>query len=263
MNISVETWPAAIQLRHSRRQFLSTQLTAESHLRAYAAELSASMPGVRVEFITENPEKVFKGIVGSYGKVKGAPAYAAFIGDLTDANVQEKLGYVGEAFILEATALGLGTCWIGGFFNPEIAASQTATTPNEQVLAVTPVGHINREYSLAEKIMSGFSTLHKRKDLASLCSGMDPSQYPEWVKTALEAARLAPSAVNRQPWRFVVDEYSIKVTEDQKTLPYNISKRLDCGIAMLHLETGALDAGIKGSWEYLESPDVAVFKTIA
>ncbi|HHY93759.1 MAG TPA: nitroreductase, partial [Firmicutes bacterium] len=32
------------------------------------------------------------------------------------------MGYTGEAVVLEATALGLATCWVGGFFRPEVAA---------------------------------------------------------------------------------------------------------------------------------------------
>ena len=37
------------------------------------------------------------------------------------------------------------------------------------------------------------------------------------------------------------------------------SKNLDCGIAMLHLEVGALKAGVSGSWEYLKGKEVARF----
>jgi len=36
-------------------------------------------------------------------------------------------------------------------------------------------------------------------------------------------------------------------------------KKLDCGIAMLHLEVGALYSGVKGHWEYLLDPEIAKF----
>ena len=64
------------------------------------------------------------------------------------------------------------------------------------------------------------------------------------------AARLAPSAVNRQPWRFVCGDRSISVSLDKKRDTYKISRRLDCGIAMLHLELGARHAGAAGLWTY-------------
>ncbi len=36
-----------------------------------------------------------------------------------------------------------------------------------------------------------------------------------------------------------------------------VSKRLECGIAMLHFELGARAMGLSGRWDFLPSPDVA------
>jgi len=80
------------------------------------------------------------------------------------------------------------------------------------------------------------------------------------MKKAVEAARLAPSAVNRQPWRFAIQGDSIVVGADSDKDAGRISKRLDCGIAMLRLELGALAAGVRGRWEFLPHPQVARFK---
>ena len=77
--------------------------------------------------------------------------------------------------------------------------------------------------------------------------------------TALEAAKLAPSAVNRQPWRFKIGDKKITIELDSKEKNEKRSKNLDCGIAMLHLELGALKAGISGSWQYLKGKEVARF----
>lgn len=67
------------------------------------------------------------------------------------------------------------------------------------------------------------------------------------------------NAVNRQPWRFLVDERSITVSTDSLKDTYHIPKRLDCGIAMLHIELGARHVGVEGRWEYLKASDVARF----
>ncbi|MCK5654431.1 MAG: nitroreductase family protein, partial [Dehalococcoidia bacterium] len=75
----------------------------------------------------------------------------------------------------------------------------------------------------------------------------------------LEAATLAPSAINRQPWRFYVEPDSITVSIYGSRLEFGISKRLDCGIAMLHIEVAALDCGVQGKWEFLEAPKVSRF----
>lgn len=57
-----------------------------------------------------------------------------------------------------------------------------------------------------------------------------------------------------------IEKGSITVSADSLMNIDLISKRLDCGIAMLHIEIGALSAGVKGRWELLQSPQVARFK---
>lgn len=100
------------------------------------------------------------------------------------------------------------------------------------------------------------------RTLESLCFTMPREPLPKWISSALEGARLAPSAVNRQPWRFSVEAGSIKISVDNDRDTYNLSKRLDCGIAMAHIEIGAAHEGVAGQWEYLASPDVARFKSL-
>jgi len=109
--------------------------------------------------------------------------------------------------------------------------------------------------------MTGFGRNHKRKPLSALVTGLKETELPDWTRSALEAARLAPSAINRQPWSFHVEPDSITVSVRGAGPEFKVSKRLDCGIAMLHLELGALNCGVQGGWEFLEAPRVAQFKT--
>jgi len=88
---------------------------------------------------------------------------------------------------------------------------------------------------------------------------MRQEDWPEWVWSALNDARMAPSAVNRQPWGFRVGAEGITVFVRGRGSEFGISRRLDCGIAMLHLEAGAAARGIFGKWEWLKTPDVARF----
>ena len=81
--------------------------------------------------------------------------------------------------------------------------------------------------------------------------------WPDWARAGVELARIAPSAMNRQPWRFArAEDGSLLVSFEGSDTPV-ISKRLDCGIAMLHFELGAREAGAAGSWELLSGRDVA------
>jgi len=263
MEIPFSRWHAAIPLRRSRRRYNSIPLEPVqlARLQTVCAEFRP-YPQARAELLSESPDKVLRGIAGSYGKVKGAPALIAFIGDINDPYVNEKVGYTGEGIVLEATAMGMGTCWVGGsmFFRREVAESAVGAGEKERVFAVTPMGHSAKGFSLEERAQTGFGMFHRRKPLAEMVSGLDEGEWPNWIKAALEAARLAPSAVNRQPWRFNVEPDNITVSVDSPLLDFGVSKRLDCGIAMLHIEVAALDCGVKGRWELLEAPQVAKFK---
>jgi len=265
MDIPFSRWYAAIGTRRSRRQFDPTKPIPDhllTELRTVCAEFKP-YPHARAELVTERCNEVFKGVIGSYGKIKCAQAFIAFIGDTTSKNFQETTGYTGEGIILEATALNLATCWVAGFFRPQIVASLVNIVENEKILAVTPVGYAKEQESLEEKFMTGFGRTHERKPLYSLVTGLEENEWPEWVKIALEAARVSPSAVNRQPWSFYVQPNAITVSVRTRGAEFNVSKRLDCGIAMLHIEVAAMYSGIAGRWEFLDSPLVARFTVVS
>ncbi len=262
MDISFAGWHAAIPLRRSRRRYDSIPLEPVQLARLKTVcEGFRPYSEARAEMVSESPDIILRGIAGSYGKVKGAPTLIAFIGDIDDRYVNEKIGYTGEGIVLEATAMGLSTCWIGGsmFFRRDVAESAVGAGEKERVFAVTPVGYAVREFSQGERVQTAFGIFHRRKPLADMVSGLDEKEWPDWIRSALEAARLAPSAVNRQPWRFNVEPDGITVSVDNPLPDFGISKRLDCGIAMLHIEVAALDCGVKGRWELLEAPRVAKF----
>ncbi len=124
---------------------------------------------------------------------------------------------------------------------------------------MSPVGYAKETSTLEEKVMSRFGQAHRRKPLVNLVTGITEDLWPPWIKTALEAARLAPSAVNRQPWTFRVESDSITVATKRASGEFGVSRRLDCGIAMLHIEVAALRQGIRGKWVFLDSPQVARF----
>lgn len=305
MEIPFAHWYPAIDGRHSRRCFQSRPVEPEL-LAALAAICDGFRPyeEARAVLVARPAGEVLRGVVGSYGQVKGAPAYAALVGRTDSPYVHERVGYTGEAVVLEATSLGLATCWVGGFFRPEAAARLLGVAARERVLAVIPFGYAAPR-TREESLMSGFVRSHRRKPLTDLvvpdASGDagDPARWPGWVRAALEAARLAPSAMNRQPWRFAVESrsrteagrpggletpakvgppggvetlaeagrpgdaerrgWTITVSAAPGRDTGGISRRLDCGIAMLHIEVAALAHGVRGSWEPLAPPGVARF----
>lgn len=257
MELPVERWHPAIFSRRSRRTYLARPVESRTLASLQAACRDfRPFPGVRAELVLDPPEGVFTGLIGRYGQVSGAPHYIAFIGDLEAPNVQPAAGYIGEGVILEATALGLGTCWVGGFFRPDAVRRDLPLSKNERVLSITPLGYPVPDADFSERLLECLAGSRRRKALDNLVLEGRPAG---WSMKALEAARLAPSARNRQPWRFLVQEDSITVLDDGRPALPGISKRLDCGIALLHLELGARSAGVSGRSEFLDPPEVARF----
>ena len=263
MDIPSSRWFKVIEQRRSRRKFESKPLNSKDleHIKSICENFQP-FSDARAILVTKSPEKVFKGAIGSYGKIKGAQAFIAFIGDMRSRSVHEHVGYTGEGIILEAEAMGLNTCWVGGSFKPKAVESLINIEKEERVLAVTPVGFARKRLSFEERLMAGFGITHRRKPLSKLVIGLKQSEWPKWVRLALELARLAPSRVNRQPWRFHIERESIVVAVNSSRMQIEAvtSERLCCGIAMLHIELAALHYGLSGNWNYFNPPLVAIFE---
>ncbi len=258
MDLPVSAWHQAVIFRKSRRSFIPGRPVAEDQL-ARLERLSRDFrpfPGARFEIVRRAPDTVLRGLVGGYGRITGAPAYAVMIGSASDPGAAVRVGYTGEGLILEATALGLATCWVSGMFKNEEVRKSATLSVEERVYAITPLGVGERDFSLKEKVYILGAGSRKRKSKEELIEGCSPLP---WQDAAVEAARIAPSARNRQPWRFVLSPDSITVRRDSGPDGERYPKSLDCGIAMLHLELGARSSGASGAWTFLSPPDIARF----
>jgi nitroreductase len=249
-------WYEVLFQRHSFRRLQKRDLSDYEYneMRKFSVTFKPFGEAARIRVLPDGGETVLNGNAGS-GEVKGAKAYMAFIGgsQVTPHNLL-RAGYSGEAAVLEAVRLGLDTCWVTAHFRSGKVAEQLGLDPGVKVYGVSPLGHGRPE--------SGSVAGHKRLDMESLTVGAQQQEL--WQASALEAARLAPSDHNRQPWRFVVGADSILLRLDAapKTR-LDAWKYLDCGIAMLHVELGALRAGKPGTWRYiLKDCDVARFDVL-
>ena len=193
MDIPFLRWYPAIEKRRSRRRFDASRPIESDKLSDLDTVCKRFMPfpNVRSYLVAESVKDVFKGIVGSYGKVKGAPAFIAFIGKMDSDFVQEEVGYTAEGIMIEATSLSLNTCWVAGFFKPESVASLVEIKSNERVLAVTPVGYAKRFESLEEKLMTSFGRTHRRLPISKLTGGLGHNELPEWARTSTAATHPA------------------------------------------------------------------------
>ena len=180
MEIPFRRWHGAIFQRRSRRRYDATPLEPAQldNLKMICREFRP-FPQARAELINASPDEILRGAIGSYGKIKGAPTLIAFVGDMKDPYVQEKVGYTGEGIVLEATAMGLATCWVGGwmFFRREVAASLLGIRESEKVLAVTPLGRPVGEPTLEETAMTGFGLFHTGRPLKEVVGGVESGKW--------------------------------------------------------------------------------------
>lgn len=249
-----QRWNRVLLDRHSVRSFDGAPLprTAARALAELAPEpLGAARARMVLVEGAEAAASILTGLVGSYGRIVGAPAVMLFIGQTRDVGHLAAVGYVGQQAVLEATALGLGSCWVSGTFSREQASRFVTLAEGEMIAAVSPVGAgregtgLRRLHDLSLRAFAGSA---KRKPLGEIVQG--PVDQ-EWLRRALEAARWAPSALNGQPWRFRVEPGVVAVGYEpsKRRGPFvGDPRELDCGIAMANFAVAARAEGIQGQW---------------
>jgi len=251
-NAPIAEWLEAGRVRSSRRSYTGTPIDSAA-LEAIDTFAQGFRPSeiARVVVLRDAPDGVFTGIVGAYGRVSGSPSALAIVGRAGVAGAEECAGYTGEGVVLEATRLGLDTCWIGGTFNVSKLANAIGLESGERIFCVSPLGYAQQSLSFAERTVFGHKDTgpKPRKPAADIAPGN--VAWPSWARTGVEAARLAPSAMNRQPWRFAYTDGRVTISYDGTDTYKRVSKRLDCGIAMMHFEVGARHAGVSGEWDLL------------
>jgi hypothetical protein len=243
----------AIERRVSRRRYKTraVEATVLNRVEAMCRSASESAGTVRAVLVRRAPQDIFTGLVGSYGRVVGAPSLIAFVGD-SESLVE--LGYLGQTVILDATLAGLNTCWIAGSFSAENAGALVQLGPGESVRAVTPLGYATKAKSGAEWLVGAAIKPRSRLALEEIAAGS--SSWPSWAREASSSVRLAPSGSNRQPWRLRFEDGSLVFATAPE--PYWTAP-MDVGVAMLHAELGAAHAGVLGEWQAGSGDDVARF----
>lgn len=198
--------------------------------------------------------------LGTYGVIKGAHLFIVGAVMKTD-KAMEDYGYCMEKNILVATALGLGTCWMGGFFKRSAFARRISLSDNEVIPAISPLGYSAEKKTLTDSLFGFLARSKTRKPWQELffhrnfnthLGRHDAAKYAP----CLEAVRIAPSASNRQPCRILKEEdsntfhfYLRRAKMYTKTTKQVDIQKVDMGIAMCHFELSAEELGLKGHWQ--------------
>ncbi|WP_243109725.1 nitroreductase family protein [Clostridium sartagoforme] len=250
LNLSIKE---SIKARHSVRNYTDTPLSEDiiKKIENYIKNLSNPFnKEIKIKLIKKN--SVNKDIkLGTYGVIKGANYFLVSACDNDDLSLIA-LGYSLEKVILYCTSLGLGTVWLGGTFNKGEFAKAINLKENEILPIVSPIGYEGGKKSVIATLFG--SHTNKRKSYSELFfngnfdTSLNPNDSDEYLEP-LEMLRLAPSAMNKQPWR---------VLKEDNNLHFYITStkgltKIDIGIALCHFHLVAIENKINGEFKSLDS----------
>ena len=230
------TLQEAIEARHSVRAYKNEPL-AEDACRQLEEEIAeVNQRGrLHIQLIQDEP-KAFQGTLAKYGKFRNVTSYLVMAGKKAD-DLDERIGYYGEHLVLLAQTLGLNTCWVGLSYKK---------IPNTYVLDEGEVikAYIAIGYGETQGTSHKIKTVEQvsRSAVKPLGSSKSASETTlSWFKQGVEAALLAPTAVNQQKFSFEYvgmkdNRHQVRAKKGFSMIGYT---QIDLGIAKYHFEIGA------------------------
>ena len=137
------------------------------------------------------------------------------------------MGYLMEQMVLYMCSIGIGTCYIGS----NKIKKELQTRDRKKMVGILAFGkargsHVRKQ---AEA---------KRLSLEQLCVFKEVPR--QWMRQLLDAARLSPSSLNSQPWRFVVYDNRIHIfSRKHKAEQLKKWDEVNFGIMFANLMTAA------------------------
>lgn len=208
----------AIRTRHSVRAFTGQKLDGKT-IASLNEEIGRcnTEGGLHIQLVTEEPEAFGRSVLAKYGKFSGVENYIALVGRKSP-DLEERVGYYGERIFLYARTLGLDGCWVGLTYKKVPGAFKVDA--GEKLVLVIAIG-----YAAAP------GKEHKIKSYEDVT---DEKDAPEWFRKGVEAALLAPTAMNQQ-------KFKISLADGKPVFGHGWGSyvKTDLGIVKYHFEVGS------------------------
>lgn len=216
----------AIRARHSVRRYLNKPIEPEKIelLRKKIDDLNKE-GRLHIQLVLEEP-KGFSGFF-AYGTFSGVRNYLVMAGEKDDT-LDYRIGYYGEQLVLFAQSIGLNTCWAGLSYRK---VKGTYDLENDEKIGCYIALGYGETQGVGHKIKSP-------GDVSNVSA-----ETPDWFLAGVEAALLAPTAINQQKFYFeyvapvLISEKPTVIASKGKSLVGYTS--MDLGIAKYHFEVGA------------------------
>ena len=225
----------AIEARHSVRAYKDQPLSEDivKQLEDKIEELNHE--GMLHIQLIRNEPKAFQGKLAKYGKFRNANNYIVMAGKKAD-DLDERIGYYGEHLVLLAQTLGLNTCWVGLSYSK--VPGTYVLGEDEKIACYIAIGYgetqgVSHKIKTVEQVSRVVNTFGLSKNTSDI--------PPSWFKKGVEAALLAPTAVNQQKFSFEYlgvenNRHKIRAKKGFSMIGYT---KMDLGIAKYHFEIGA------------------------
>ena len=211
----------AIKARHSVRKYSEQPIeTAKVDVLKDAVGRINAQTGLNIQLVLDEP-KAFSTGMWKYGQFSGVRNYFVMAAPKS-REAEEEIGYFGEELVLLSQTLGLNTCWVGLTYKK---------IPGTFTLREGDVVHC--VIALGYGATSGTQHPQKKAENFYECEGVPP----QWFKDGLEAALLAPTAVNQQKFKFIL--HPGNVVEARTSFSMAGYVNIDLGIVKQHFEIGA------------------------
>lgn len=181
-------------------------------------------------------------------------------------HAEEAIGYSLEKLMLYALSLGIGSVWIGGTMNRASFERLMDLSEEEFMPCITPLGYPAKKPSLRETMMRKGVHADQRRSFETLFfdGALDvplTESAAGRLAAPLEMVRLAPSAVNKQPWRVItgrdVVHFYLKQAKGFSDGGAGNMQKIDMGIALCHFALGAEASGLQLRFS-LDNPGIPV-----
>ena len=250
--------------RRSIRSYDQRQLSSadQAHIKIILNNTKSLFPENKFEIILKNKTKGedLVEILGAYGRFITPPYYLVpFITGRNNALVD--LGYQVEQIAVRLWSKGIGTCFIGCLSRQEKVRQLFQLSADAQIAAFLVFGYPGVGFGIETitKFTKSIIGIRGRKPVEDLFfqDTFEHSTKPEgiWEKI-IEAARFTPSAINAQPWRFLLrnDElYLFTLRNNRKyILPENQDYCFhDSGLCMANIDLALSSLGLHSEWKFL------------
>ena len=215
----------AIEARHSVRAYKDLPLSEEIVKLLEDELVKLNNEGqLHIQLICNEP-KAFQGTMAKYGKFRNVNNYLVMAGKKAE-DLDERIGYYGEHLVLLAQTLGLNTCWVGLSYSK--VPGTYVLEEGEKIACYIAIGYGETQ-----------GVGHKIKTVEQVSNASDIT--PSWFKKGVEAALLAPTAVNQQKVSFehVGVKNNCHLIRAKKGFSMIGYTKMDLGIAKYHFEIGA------------------------